>query len=226
MRKKSVIELFNLLLKAYGEQKWWPITLAGDIEPTYNDVPLTSSMRYEIALGAVLTQNTNWNNVKKAIANLNKAKLISPSKIISIPDKKLETAIRPSGYFRMKTIKLKILTEWWIENIDEQKRPTKAKLDYWRKKILAVKGIGPETADSILLYCFNLPTFVIDSYTKRIMARHYGTPIDIPYEELRDLFMKTLPHEPKLFNEFHALFVKLGKVACRKNECLSQCPLR
>ena len=126
----------------------------------------------------------------------------------------------------MKAERLLIFLEWWLVNVDNGGLQGDFSVDYWRDSLLSVKGIGPETADSILLYAFNLPTFVIDSYTKRVMARHLGTEPDISYDELRMIFMDNLPSDYRLFNEYHALIVSLAKDTCLKKACGDLCPLR
>lgn len=225
MRKESLKSLFDRLFSAFGPQKWWPNTLPGDLHPTYNGLPLDPIRRFEIAVGAVLTQNTNWGNVEMALANLNRSRLMNPEAILEVENAILEEAIRPSGYFRLKCDRLRNMTRWWVENVGEQDKP-KGDFRHIRESVLDIKGVGKETADSILLYCFDYPTFVIDVYTKRIMARHYGTPLDIDYDDLQNIFMDELPHDPELFQEFHALLVQLAKETCKKRECLSHCPLR
>ena len=210
MIDKHIPRIYNVLFERFGPQLWWP-----------GDSP------WEICLGAVLTQNTNWGNVEKAIANLKEIKSLCPRKILAMKRESLEEALRPSGYFKLKSVRLSNVARWWLENVENdklKKRP--ADLAYWRDSILSVNGVGPETADSVLLYSFGLPTFVIDAYTRRIMHRHFNTPENASYDFLRDLFMDNLPHDAKLFNEYHALFVRLGKELCRKNICLSDCPLQ
>ena len=218
--KQKLLAIYNSLFEHFGPQNWWP-----------GDTP------WEIALGAILTQNTNWSNVEKAIINLKKNELIQipssskpnqylPEKLLNTDDLIIEEAIRPSGYYRMKTKKLKNLAQWWLDNVMDDSLKYNEDLDYWRNSILSVNGVGPETADSILLYAFNFPTFVIDAYTKRIMSRHLGTKLDIKYEDLRNIFMSNLKHDTQFFNEYHALLVKLAKVDCLKNKCLDSCILR
>lgn len=203
-------EIFSLLFDKYGTQNWWP-----------GDTP------WEIATGALLTQNTNWGNVEKAIVNLKRLNLLDPAKIADSRIEVIQDAIRPAGYFRLKTGRFKNLARWWLENVrNDRLRDKSSDLDFWRNSLLSVNGVGRETADSILLYSFNLPTFVIDAYTKRIMSRHYGTAEFIDYEELRCMFMEELPRDSVLFNEFHALFVRLGKEACGKRGCTEECLLR
>ncbi len=206
--KNLLLNIYDKMFESYGPQRWWP-----------GDTP------WEICVGAVLTQNTNWNNVEKAIANLKRADFLCPSKIASIPREELENAIRPSGFFRLKADRLLAVTEWWLKNTRDSRLAKDKPLDFWRDSLLEVKGVGPETADSILLYSFDMPTFVIDAYTKRIMARHAGTAPEIDYHKLQDIFMRNLPRETAFFNEFHALFVQTAKLACKKKECLPECPL-
>jgi endonuclease-3 related protein len=146
--------------------------------------------------------------------------------LIEMPLSKLEDAIRPSGYFRLKASRLRNATEWWLSNVRDDKLISEGReLFFWRESLLNVKGIGPETADSILLYCFNLPSFVVDTYTRRIMARHFGTPENIEYHALQKIFMDKLPREVQIYNEFHALFVRMGKYDCKKGACSGNCPL-
>ena len=208
MEKPDLLKIYELLHKTYGPQHWWP-----------GETP------WEVCIGAVLTQNTNWGNVEKAISNLKSIGSLCPVKIKSMALSELESAIRPSGYFRLKAQRLLAVTDWWLENVKEDRLHPSKTLPYWRESILNVKGVGPETGDAILLYSFNMPTFVVDSYTKRIMSRHFGFKHDIGYNELRQFFMDNLPHDPELFNEFHALFVRTAKEACRKSGCGSNCPL-
>lgn len=206
----KILDIYDKLFSRYGKQYWWP-----------GDSP------WEIAVGAVLTQNTSWKNVELAISNLKQLKMLSPKKILNSNESLIQKAIRSSGYYKLKTIRLKNLSDWWLTNVRNDKLIQKAEdLDYWRHSLLSVNGVGRETADSILLYSFNLPTFVIDAYTKRVMARHFGTDPQIGYEELRKLFMDSLPKDPQLFNEFHALFVRVAKEECLKKECRENCPLR
>lgn len=210
MTRKDLIEIYNVLYRKYGTQHWWP-----------GETP------WEVCVGAVLTQNTNWSNVEKSITFLKQGKLLYPEKIFLMATDKLEEAIRSSGYYRLKAQRLRAVTEWWLKNVrNNQVYPTGRPVSFWRDSILKVKGVGPETADSILLYCFNMPVFVVDAYTKRIMARHFGIPEHIDYQSIQELFMKNLPADAQLFNEFHALFVRLAKEDCKKNQCMQSCPLR
>ena len=221
------MRIYQTLLGAYGPQRWWPTTLDGHASPSYHGRPLCARGKFEVAVGAVLTQNTNWGNVERALGNLLKADLLAPERIMGVDDDLLLAAIRPSGYYNIKLRRLRSLTAWWRAHVKDGKLSLAGRpMTFWRESLLEVKGVGRETADSILLYCFDLPTFVIDAYTKRIMARHFGTPSDVDYDELRSLFLDTLPEDAALFKEFHALFVQLAKEACRKAVCLEACPLR
>ncbi len=206
---KRIARGFDILSARFGRQYWWP-----------------GGSPWEICTGAVLTQNTSWNNVEKAIALMKSAGAMDPQVVAELPDAELEDLIRPSGFFRIKTRRLKNMAAWWLANVRDSKLPSGHPAAEWRRRLLDVNGIGPETADSILLYCFNLPFFVIDAYTRRISARHFDTDPDISYHELQKLFMENLPASEELFNEYHALLVRNAKACCRKNICLEDCPLR
>jgi len=204
-------QYYDALFQAHGEQQWWP-----------------GQTPFEVIVGAILVQNTNWQNAARAIANLHRAKLLTPSALEKAPQVKLTRLIRSSGYFRQKARKLKafvnfLRTEHRGSLAGMFRTPT-AKL---RMQLLGVHGIGPETADSILLYAGNHPVFVVDAYTRRILQRHGHTTGKESYEEIRGLFEKSLPNDPQLFNEFHALIVNTGKNFCRARAPLcSQCSLR
>jgi len=208
----GLMAAYRILFDAYGPQHWWP-----------GDTP------WEVCVGAVLTQNTSWKNVEKAIANLkadNHGKFPPCNAILEMDLSRLAQLIRPSGYYNQKAIKLKAIAVWWKENVNASSSLKLGRtMDEWRDSLLQVKGVGPETADSILLYSFNLPSFVVDAYTKRIMSRHFGTDPEISYGEMRGIFMDNLPNDAKLFNEYHALIVRLAKESCLKKGCSSTCPL-
>jgi len=194
----KIKQVYKILFKAYGPQYWWPCS---------------SKNKFEVIIGAILTQNTSWTNVEKAIQNLEKNNLINIDKIIKIENEKLADLIRSAGYYNQKAERLKIAAKFFKDN----KNPS-------RKDLLKVKGIGPETADSILLYAFNKPYFVIDAYTKRIFSR-LGIIRADDYQEIQEIFEKNLPQDPKLFNEYHALIVNLGKNICKKKPLCKKCPL-
>lgn len=207
-------EIYQQLYSYFGPQGWWPVSKSGKSAPEYRKGffgTLTKQQQFEISVGAILTQNTSWNNVLKALENLKKRNLLSKEKIKSTPTIIIANAIKPAGYFNQKAKKLKAFCE-------STAVPT-------REGLLSIWGIGPETADSILLYAYREPVFVIDAYTKRIMHR-IGFK-EQSYEELQDLFHSSLPKDHKLFNEFHALFVELAKKNCTKQapKC-NTCPLK
>ena len=201
---------YNKLLKTFGPQHWWP-----------GDTP------FEVIVGAILTQNTAWTNVEKAIHNLKKAKLLTPGKLHDLSQDEIAKYIRPAGYFNIKAKRLKHFLNYLFDNYGGNlKKMFKKRTDAVRRELLSVNGIGPETADSILLYAGNHPVFVVDAYTKRIFSRHQVVKADAEYHDIQELFMKNLPHDVKMFNEYHALIVKAGKDFCRTRKPLcSRCPL-
>lgn len=205
-----LLKVYKRLLEAFGPQHWWP-----------GETP------FEVMIGAVLTQNTSWQNVEKAIANLREAELLEPHTLAAIPLAELEELIRPAGYFRVKAKRLRSLLEWLIERFDGSlTRMFRTDLGTLREELLAIHGIGPETADSILLYAGNLPSFVVDAYTFRILGRHGWIEEDADYHALKDHLESSLPRDVALYNEYHALLVRLGKDYCRKsNPKCEVCPL-
>ena len=207
----KLLNIYNKLRSHFGPRHWWP-----------------AKTPFEVMVGAILTQNTAWSNVEKAINNLKRKKLLTPQKMMRVPAKNLKTLIRPSGFYNEKAKKLKNFAEFLIKfsngNVDKLKSYNASTL---RRKLLSVKGIGPETADSILLYALDKPVFVVDAYTKRIFARHKLLPRDATYEETQKFFTRALPRKTKLFNEYHALIVEVGKNYCRKKRPLCEiCPLK
>ncbi|HLA00021.1 MAG TPA: hypothetical protein VJZ24_00115 [Thermodesulfovibrionales bacterium] len=205
----KIIEIYHKLYHAFGSQHWWP-----------GDSP------FEIAVGAILTQNTNWANVEKAIASLKNKRALSAKGIHEMKTEKLALFIRPAGYFNVKARRLKAFIHFLINDYHgSMGRMKNEKLDTLRTKLLNVHGIGPETADSILLYALDNPVFVIDAYTKRALSRHSVINHDESYERIQDLFHETLKRDTELFNEYHALFVRLGKTYCRKKPLCDGCPL-
>jgi len=203
-------ELFEALLAAYGAQHWWPAE-----EP------------FEVIVGAVLTQNTAWRNVERAILQLKKERLLAPEAIARAPRSRLEAAVRPAGFFRQKAERLQEVARFVLDagGIEELRRQAEADLAAARSAWLSVRGIGPETADSILLYAFDQPIFVIDAYTKRILHRLGLAPPNPRYEELQAMFHRALPPDAALFNEYHALFVAHAKAYCRARARCTGCPL-
>jgi len=205
-----IVEIHTRLFDHFGPQHWWP-----------GDTP------FEIMLGAVLTQNTSWRNVSMVIEALKGEGLLSFSALEALPTEFLAEKIRPSGYYNQKAKRLKGL----FAAIREDSGDLETFLDQdgatLREKLLAVKGIGPETADSITLYAAGKPVFVVDAYTYRILLRHDLIADDAGYEEIQELFLGKLPTETQLFNEYHALLVRLAKEYCKKNNPLCDaCPLQ
>jgi len=206
-------KIYKIIYNSFGPQGWWPLTLEGFESKHHSGPPKTENHRFEIIIGAILTQNTNWKNVEKALCNLSKNGLIDPIKIEKINKNKLAKLIKPSGYYNQKAERLKVMSRFLLKN----KAPT-------REQLLKVKGIGPETADSILLYAFDRPVFVIDAYTKRIFERLGYKAKD--YDGWQRLFMDNLLKDSKLFNEYHALLVELGKNHCKKKPICKECPIQ
>ncbi len=207
---KKLEGMFTKLLNHFGPQHWWP----GETE-------------LEVIIGAVLTQNTNWKNVEKAILNLKEKGLLSPQQLNALSVSELAQLIRPAGYFNIKAKRLKNLIDLLRERYHlDLSRLLDEDTDTLRQKLLSVNGIGPETADSILLYAAHRPVFVVDAYTHRILRRHGMTDDQSDYHELQSLFMDHLPDDPSLYNEFHALIVKTGKEYCRRKPLCHLCPLQ
>jgi endonuclease III related protein len=206
---RELMEMFDLMLAHFGPRKWWPA-----------ETPL------EMIVGAVLTQNTSWKNVEKAIANLKWKGLLSVTGLHAMTPGDLAEEIRPAGYFNVKAKRLKNFIAFIVERYDADLSALLADATgRLREGLLSVKGIGPETADSILLYAAHRPVFVIDAYTYRILARHGMVDESAGYEALQSLFTDHLPDDAGLFNEFHALIVHTGKAYCRRTPRCKECPL-
>lgn len=194
------LDIYNALYAHYGPQHWWP-----------GDTP------FEVMVGAILTQNTNWGNVEKAIANLKSAGALSAEAIHKMPEPELAELIRPSGYYNIKAKRLKAFISYFMETYGGDVVAMKgAGCERLRREVLVVNGVGPETADSILLYALGCSTFVVDAYTKRIFSRHGFFAEDADYHDVRAFFMDNLPADVKLYNEYHALIVRLAKDRCLK----------
>ena len=178
-------------------------------------------------VGAILTQNTAWTNVEKAIRNLKERRLLDPHRLHAVDLRTLARAIRPSGYFNVKARRLKSFIRWFVTRTGGDVRRLKRRpLPELREELLAINGIGRETADSILLYALDFPTFVIDAYTTRVLSRHELVDPESGYEEMKEFMERNLPRDRALFNEFHALFVSVGKDYCRPTPRCEACPLR
>ena len=208
---KSVArEVHDTLLDALGPQKWWP-----------------GESPFEVMVGAVLVQNTAWKNVERAIANLRDAAAMEPHTLHALPLGELEELIRPAGYFRLKAKRLRNLVGYIVErydgSLDAMRRVDASQL---REELLGVNGVGPETADSILLYALDKPVMVVDAYTHRIWARHGWVDYDVDYHGLQEELARGLPDEAPLFNELHALIVQVGHHWCKRVPKCEACPLR
>ena len=206
-----IFNLYQKLYSCFGPQYWWPAETA-----------------FEVMVGAILTQNTNWQNVEKAIDNLKNHKLLNPQALHRLPQARLTSLIRPAGYYNIKAKRLKHFLEFLFKTYNGSlKKMSCRNLGDLRQQLLSVNGIGPETADSILLYALSKPIFVVDAYTKRILLRHKLIRRDTSYDEIQSLFMNNLKTNVKLFNEYHALLVKLGKEYCLKKKARCEaCPLK
>jgi endonuclease-3 related protein len=205
----ALADVYGRLLAAYGPQHWWP-----------GDSP------FEILVGAVLVQNTAWQNVRKAIDNLKRADLLEPHALYEVPAEELQDLIRPAGYFRMKARRLRNLLKLLVEKYDGSLEVMfRTDLATLRAELLAVNGVGPETADSILLYAGGLPTFVVDAYTHRVFARHGWIEFDADYYAVQEHFESGLERDAALYNEYHALLVRVGRLHCRKTPQCGGCPL-
>jgi endonuclease-3 related protein len=203
-------DVYERLLKAFGPQHWWP-----------------GESPFEIMVGTVLVQNTAWRNVERAIQNLREAGLMEPRALYAVPEAQLAELIRPAGYYQVKARRLRNLLRLIVDEYDGSLDAMfRTGLTTLREELLSVSGIGPETADAILLYAGGLPTFVVDTYTHRVLARHGWIGYDAGYHEIKDYFESSLPADAVVYNEYHALLVRLGKEYCRKTgpKC-EACPL-
>lgn len=206
--RRQLTAVFSTLLRCHGPQHWWP-----------GDSP------FEIMVGAILTQNTAWSNVEQAIANLVAQELLDAARILRVRRARLARLLRPSGYFNVKAQRLRNFCRWYL---DSGGQPVLAGMqtDALRRALLTVNGIGPETADDILLYAFERPVFVIDAYTRRLLSRLQLCSGDEPYDELRLAIEAALDPDVALFNEYHALIVRHAREVCRVRPRCSECALR
>lgn len=195
----NLLKIYNRLLEQFGPQNWWPAS--GGFRPK----------EWEICIGAILTQNTNWGNVELALKNLKEADLLSRKDIQKVSEKKLAALIKPAGYYNQKAKKLKVLAYF-------SGKPT-------RENLLGLWGLGPETVDSILLYAYGLPYFVVDAYTRRVFSRMGLLHAKTDYEKIRNIFESNLPKDVNLYKEFHALIVELAKRHCKAKPLCKNCPL-
>lgn len=206
---QTLLSIYDCLFEHYGPQYWWP-----------------GESPFEVMVGAILTQSAAWHNGEKAITNLKNAGVMSPSSLRNIPTLELAKLIYPAGYYNAKALKLKALVNWLDASYGDNMRQVFAlNTEILRTQLLAVHGIGPETADSILLYAANKPVFVIDTYTRRIINRLGLAPENDIYDAYQKLFTGSLPRNTQLFNEYHALLVRHAKEACRKQPFCEKCCL-
>jgi endonuclease-3 related protein len=209
MTHGTLTEIYQLLHDAFGPQHWWP-----------------GETVFEIITGAILTQNTNWTNVEKAIANLKSADRLTPDRLYHLDLSQLAELIRPAGYYNIKAKRLKNFVDWLFDNYNgELTNLESTDTGQLRAELLAIKGVGRETADSILLYALGRPVFVVDAYTARIAVRHRLIEPGADYEQLRELFESNLSRDAQLFNEYHALLVRAGKEFCKPKAKCPGCPL-
>ena len=207
---RKLLTIYNRLYKKCGPRNWWPA-----------DTP------FEVIVGAILTQNTAWSNVEKAIANLKDSRRFNPASLAALRQKSLAKLIHPAGYYNVKAKRLKNFLRFLLSDFNGSLREAFAlPAGRLRERLLDVNGIGPETADSILLYAAKKPVFVVDAYTKRMLSRHNIVKEDATYDDMQSIFMENLPKSTKLFNEYHALIVQLGKEYCRKKPLCHLCPLK
>ena len=210
MTKRKLMAVYRRLLGAFGPRNWWP-----------------AETRFEVMVGAVLTQNMAWSNVEKAISGLKSADALDPHKLFSLRVDRLARLIRPSGYYNIKARRLKSLVKWLCRKCNGSlaalsREPTEA----LRKELLGINGVGEETADSILLYALDRPVFVVDAYTRRVLSRHGLVREKASYAEIQGVFHDQLPPDVALYNEYHALLVALGNRVCRPKPLCDLCPVQ
>jgi len=209
-KHETLRSIYDRLYAAYGPQGWWP-----GKTPT------------EVVIGAILTQNTAWRNVERAIASLRRAKALSWPALRKLSEAQLAELIRPAGTYRVKAARLKAFVDYlWGHHHGSLRSLLSGDLDAVRTSLLSIHGIGPETADAILLYAGNRPTFVVDAYTKRILHRHFLAEENASYDAVRQLFQSALPTDAQMYNEYHALLVAVGKKHCKTRANCDACPLR
>ncbi len=208
---ETLATYYGTLLQHFGPQHWWP-----------------ARTRLEVIVGAILTQNTSWRNVEVAVARLRRAGLLQHRALLNAPLSRLESCIRPAGYYRQKARTLKAFASFFEDQFGGSfHRLFHLPMGECRARLLSIKGFGPETADSVLLYAGKFPIFVVDAYTRRILSRHGLVPPDADYATTQAMVHQHLKPETKVYNEFHALLVETGKTYCRPQQprC-SSCPLR
>ena len=207
---KKLLKIYQKLYNAIGPRHWWP-----------GDSP------FEVIMGAILTQNTSWKNVETAIKALKENNLLDPAKILKVDEGILANTIKSSGFFNVKAKRIKNFIRFLFENYQGSlEKMFSENLTPLREKLLKINGIGPETADSILLYAGGKPVFVVDAYTKKILLRHNLISKSAGYSEIQALFMENLEKDVRMFNEYHALLVYVGKYFCKRIPGCENCPMR
>jgi endonuclease-3 related protein len=203
-------QYLDALLAHYGPPQWWP-----------GDTP------FEVMVGAILAQNTAWKNVEKALHNLKTYGLLDPLKMRELDQDTLALAIKPAGTYNLKAARLKGFIAWFLDRFDgDLEKMKQGSPQRLREELLEVKGIGPETADAILLYALGIPSFVVDTYAHRVLTRHELAMDEAGYDDLKEYFEKNLPRDAKVYNDFHALIVAVGKEFCRPKARCEACPLK
>ncbi|MCX8195361.1 MAG: endonuclease III domain-containing protein [Candidatus Micrarchaeota archaeon] len=206
MEKGSrILQIYHSLLEKYGTQGWWPI--GGKYHPADYSFPKNGKQRFEICIGAILAQSISWKGAEKAVMNLRKAGLMDAGKLLRAPMPKLKSAIVPAGYFNQKARKLKEFARFYLAL--NGRAPS-------REELLSIWGIGKETADSILLYAYGVPTFVVDAYARRVFSGLRLVRRDADYDKIKQFFEGNLPKDAALFNEYHALIVRHAKEMKKK----------
>lgn len=207
---RLISEIYERLHTAFGPQNWWRAESAA-----------------EVVIGAILTQNTNWKNVLRALERLKSAGCIDFRKLRDLPESELAELIRPAGTFRVKAVRLKAFVEvLFREHGGSLENLLGGEIEEARRRLLAIHGVGPETADAILLYAAHRPSFVVDAYAKRILRRHFVIDAKAGYDEVRRLFQTAIRPDAAIYNQYHALLVRLGKLYCRAVARCENCPLR
>lgn len=208
-KQAELLEIYHLLLEKSGHRDWWPADTA-----------------FEAIIGAILTQNVAWKNASKAIDSLKQAGMLEPLALYQSAPEKIAPLIRSSRFYNMKAVKIKNFMDFFFSEYDGDLALMSAESqDVLRKKLLAVKGLGQETVDCILLYACDMPVFVVDAYTKRIFHRYGIFKEDPSYEEVQRYFMENLPDDKRLFNDFHAQIVHLGNCTCKTKPLCESCPI-
>lgn len=212
----TIRDVYNILLAEYGRQGWWPVTRRKGGEPEYLGGPRDRRERFEVAVGAVLTQNTSWKNAARAVSVLSAAGMIDPGLIAAASHDEVAGLIRSSGYYNQKARRLGILARYFLDAGDGEPE---------RESLLDLEGIGPETADSILLYAYSRTFFVVDAYTKRLFSRLGVIRGNESYDRIRGLFEGSLERTPEIYNEYHALIVEQCKRKCKRVPVCIDCAL-